>query len=150
MHMNTLYCIFYRWTSVSAHYQHWLISVLISNIFNANIWPFLGIHVTYYKYFIIYSTLLPDGLSQAVCLHAQVTGLQLALSSKLISNVTHNQKLTILWRLTLKFMLSSWRKASAYWSYYTQRWSQNKDYLWRVQMMQQCGCSYLGYAGEDD
>lgn len=30
-------------------------------------------------------------------------------------------ELTILWRLTRKFMLSSWRKASAYWSCHTRR-----------------------------
>ena len=55
------------------------------------------------------------------------------------SLICFNHKLTILWRLTLKFMLSSWRKASAYWSYHTPNGLGKKAIPYSAQMLQLWG-----------
>lgn len=57
-------------------------------------------------------------------------------------------KLTILWRLTLKFMLSSWRKASAYWSCHTQnRVRRSRP---SAEAERAAARTYLSDAGEDN
>lgn len=57
-------------------------------------------------------------------------------------------KLTILWRLTLKFMLSSWRKASAYWSCHSQQRVRKSSPS--AEAGNAAAPTYLSDAGEDN
>lgn len=59
--------------------------------------------------------------SYKICLRSKISykwllSFQMFPITPLWHSPAHNSRLTILWRLTLKFMLSSCRKASAYWS----------------------------------
>lgn len=73
-------------------------------------------------------------------------------SCHLKTTETSAETLTILCKLTLKFMLSSWRKASAYWSFKTDSERTNGQTVNELTEKKKKlpTMHYLGYAGQND